>query len=98
GSIRRFIRDARAVASALLADNKQEANPRLAGMPQPVGGGDLRGEDALRIAGAASVEAIAVNAARKERRNAVEVCGEDDGRSADSGDDVEPGRIDRLLG
>ena len=42
--------DSRAVAAALLADDEQQADARLAVAPQPLGGRDLRGEDALRVA------------------------------------------------
>ena len=76
----RLVRDSRAVAAALLADDEQQADARLAVAPQPLGRRDLRGENALRVARAAAVQPIALDAARKERRHAVEVRREDDRR------------------
>ena len=53
------------------------------------GRGDLRGENALRIARATAVQQIALDAAGEKRRHAVKVGGEDDVWFARSGDDVE---------
>ena len=75
---RRLVRRARAVAAALLADDEQQADARFAVAPQPIGRRHLRRENALRVARAAPVQAIAFDAARKERRHAVEVRREDD--------------------
>ena len=47
----------RAVAAALLADDEQQPDAPLAGRPQPLGRRDLRREDALGVAGAASDQA-----------------------------------------
>ena len=68
---------ARAVAAALLADDEHQADARFAVAPQAIGRRDLRRQNALRIARAAPVQPIAVDAARKERRHAVEVRRED---------------------
>ena len=98
------VRQLRAVAAALFADDEQQADARLALAPQPLGGGHLRGENALRIARSAAVQTIALDAAREERRHAVEVRGQHDihpghaRRTAGGRDDVEPVAIDGLLG
>ena len=41
------VRGLRAVAAPLLADDEQQADARLAGRAQPLGGGDLRDQRAL---------------------------------------------------
>ncbi len=76
---RRFVRDARAVAAALLADDEHQADARLAVAPQPIGRRHLRGQNPFRVARSAAVQTIALDAARKERRHAVEVRREHDG-------------------
>src|SRR5919106_1651485 len=94
-----------AVAAPLLADDEKQADARFAVTPQPVGSSDLRGEDPLCVAGTAPVEAIAVDATRKERWNAIEMRRQDDGRPSLTarrvcrrpGDDVETGGVDCLL-
>ena len=70
--------------------DEHQSDARLACRAQPLGGGDLRGENALRIARAAAIEHAVLDAARKERRHAVEVRREHDLRLADRGDDVDP--------
>ena len=79
----------RAVAAAFLAADKHQADARLAFRAQPLGGGDLRGENAFRIARTAPIERAVLDAAGKERRHAVEVGREDDVRFADRRDDVD---------
>src|SRR5205807_3055284 len=54
--------------------------------------------NAFRVARSAAVEAIAVDAAGEERRDAVDVGGEDEERIVGPYDHVEPVRIDRLFG
>ena len=75
---RRAFASSRAVAAALLADDEQQADARLAVAPQPLGRRDLRGQNALGVARAAAVQPIAVDAAREKRRHAVEVRREHD--------------------
>src|SRR5450432_1936372 len=48
-------------------------------LAQPLGGGDLRGNDAFRVAGTAPVDAAGVFRRRNEGRDSVHVSGEDDG-------------------
>ena len=79
----------RAVAAALFAADEHQSDARLAFRAQPLGGGDLRGENAFRIARAAPIELAVLDAAREERRHAVEVRREDDLRFANRGDDVD---------
>ena len=49
------VRRARAVAAALFPHHEHEPDPRLAVAAQPVGGGDLSGQNAFGVAGAAAV-------------------------------------------
>ncbi len=78
-AIRRLlVGDARAVAAALLADDEEQPDACLASTAQPIGRRDLGRENALRVARAAAEQQPALLAARKERRHAVEVRGEDD--------------------
>ena len=69
----RVVGRARAVAAALLADDEQQADARFAVAPQPIGRRHLRRQNPLRVARAAAVQPIALDAARKERRHAIEV-------------------------
>ncbi len=75
---------------ALLADDEEQADLD-AGVAQAISGGDLRGDDALGVAGAAAVEVLVVFAAAEEGRHGVHVGGENDiGRDAGKrGVDVE---------
>src|SRR6185436_9679435 len=57
---------------------------------QPLGALNLRGQHALRIARAPAVQLAAFHTAQNERRNAVEVRGEDDLRWIEGGEDVRP--------
>ena len=61
---RQLVGHARAVAAALLADHEQQADARLAALPQPLGRGHLRRQDALGVARAAADEHAALDAAR----------------------------------
>ena len=98
----RVVRQLRAVAAALLADDEQQADAGFAFAPQAIDRGDLRGENALRVARAAAVEPIAVDAARKKRRHAIEVRGQHHRRATgartNGRDDVAPLAVHRLLG
>ena len=100
---RRSVGDARAVAAPLLADDEDEGDARFPVAPQTSGRRDLGGQDALGVACAAAVEAIAVDAAREERRHAVDVRREGDRlaravrRAGGRRDDVEAHRVDALL-
>ena len=96
---RRVVRHARAVAAALFADDEHEPHARFAGRAQPLDGGNLRGQNPLRVARSPAEETIAGHAARKERRHAVEVGREDDARRrGEAGEHVEPALRHRLLG
>src|SRR5688500_17630420 len=64
-AIRRF----RAVAAALFAADEHQPDARLAFRPQPLGGRDLRRENALRIARAAAIQPAVFDAAWEKRRN-----------------------------
>ena len=67
------------VAAALLTDDEQEAHAVLAARAAAPRG-DLGGQGALRVAGAAAVEAAAFDPAREEGRHAVDVGREHDDR------------------
>ena len=85
-----------AVASALLADDEQQADARLAVAPQLLGRANLGGEDALRIARPAPIETVALDSAGKERRHAIEVGRQHDVDRSEGGEDVEASVVDRL--
>src|SRR5689334_21944146 len=91
--------DPRAVAAALLADDEQQAEAGFAGGAEPFSGTNLGSHDTFGIARAASEDEAALHAARKERRHAVEVCGEHHmrGGGARLREDVEAAVGDRLL-
>ena len=59
----RLVGRARAVAAALLADDEHEPDARFALAPEAIGGRHLRRENPFRIAGAAPIEAIALDTA-----------------------------------
>ena len=85
----------RAVAAALLADDEHQADARLAVAPQPLGRRDLRGENALRVARAAAVQPVALDAARERtaaRSRSASRSTTAGGRPADRRDDVEARR------
>ena len=85
---------------SFLADHYEQADPFLAGGPEPVEGADLRRENPLGVAGAPPEQGISFDAAREEGRHAVDV-GRIDGfrlGRADGGDDVDPVVDHRLLG
>ena len=63
----------RPFAATLLADHEEQTDPRLAPVPQDLRSRYLRGQNALRIARAASIDSPLLDSARKERRNAIEV-------------------------
>src|SRR5881628_1610470 len=63
----RLVRDLRTITPALFADDEEKPDARLAITPQLLGRGNLRRQNALGVAGAATVQPIAFNAARKER-------------------------------
>jgi len=77
-------------AATLLADQEQHADAALTSRPQSLGGLNLRGQHALRIARAPAVQHAAFHTARNEGGNAVEVCGEDDLRRIEDGEHVRP--------
>ena len=86
------------VAAAFLADDEQQPDPCLALVTQLFGSGDLSCQNAFRVAGSTSKDKAALFPAGKERRDAVEMGGEDDGGiGAEPREDVEPPRGDRLL-
>src|SRR5215469_196360 len=64
-TLRQLVREFRAVAAALFADDEEQSDTRLAIAPQPPGSRDLCGKNAFRVARPASVKAIAVDSARK---------------------------------
>src|SRR5204863_9893779 len=86
------------VTPSFLAHDEQQTDARLTLVAQPVRRGDLGGENSLRVAGAASVQSIAIDAAGKKRRHAVEMRGHYDQRRAGGRDDVEARVVDRLVG
>src|SRR5271166_166492 len=81
----------RARRVTLLADNKEQSSLH-APLAQSLGRSNLRGDDALGVARAASVDELIILARRNERRNCIGVRGEDDIRrlAGDVGIDVEP--------
>src|SRR3954469_10774942 len=100
----RFVRDLRAIASALFADDEDKADPRLTLATQLLGRGNLRRQNALGVARAATIQAIAVDAAREKGGHAIDVRREGDAgvlarrrRRPAIGDDVEPRVVDALL-
>src|SRR5688572_13075686 len=96
---RLLVRHARTVAPPLLTDDEQQREARLAGRADALRGGHLRGQDSFRVARPASEDQSALLAARKERRDAVEVRRERDARFLiERGEDVEAAVGDRLLG
>ncbi len=88
----------RAVAAALFAGDKHQADPRFTGCPEPFGRRDLRGENPLRIACAPAIQHAVFNAAWEEWRHAIEVGREHHFRFADGGDDIDSGIRDRGSG
>ncbi len=92
------IRRHRTVTAPLLADDKQQPDPPLAGSPQPLGGRDLRREDPLGIASAPPNQPAIFYPARKEWRHTIEVGGEHHLRIVNRGEDVGATALDRLLG
>ena len=62
---------------ALFADDEEETGLH-AEFAQAQGGGDLRGDDAFCVAGAAAVNELIVLAGGDERRDGIDVGGEDD--------------------
>ena len=85
------VRDARAVAAALLARDKQHRDARFSARAEPLDGHHLRRENALRVARTAAKHHAAVLARRHERRDAIEVRGEDDlWRRIELREDIEP--------
>ena len=52
------VRQRGAVAAALLADDEQQADAALAAGAQPLGRGDLRGQDPFRVARPAAVQRV----------------------------------------
>src|SRR6478672_13587886 len=67
------VRALRPFAAPLLAHHEEQADPRLAPVPQDLRGRYLRGQDALRIARTAPIDSPLLDPAREERRNAIEV-------------------------
>src|SRR6266851_8262067 len=92
------IRRAGSVAAPFFPDDEQQPHASLATAAKDVGGRHLRGEDALRIAGTAAADPIALETARKERRHAIEMRGQHDGGFARRGEEVESGIVHPLLG
>src|SRR6185503_20358825 len=82
------IRGARTVGAFLFPDDKQEIDALFAGLRQVVGGNEHGGGDALRIACAATVEAIAVESRRDVGWHRVEVRRERDAASVSLGPHV----------
>ena len=95
--IRDRVRGRGPIAAALLSDNEQQANPPLAGGPQPLGSGHLRCQNAFRVTRATANEAAVLDAAREKRRHAIEVRREDHVRLVESGEDVGASSLDTLL-
>ena len=91
---------ARAVAAALFADHEQQADARLARPPQPIGGRDLRGQNPFASHAPRPYEPVALDAAREERRDAVEMRGEHDRRRSPAVRAITLNRVvvDRLFG
>src|SRR5262249_21608691 len=85
------------VAAAFLSHNEQEPDARLAFASEAIGGSNLRRKNALRIPGPPARDPIAFEAARKERRNAVEMRRQHHLRLAGSGQDVEPQLVNWLF-
>src|SRR5919108_758610 len=81
-AVTRVVRHARAVAAALLSDDEEQTDGCLAVATQPIRGGDLRGQDPLGVACAAAAETIPLETTRKERRDAIDMRGENDRCSA----------------
>ena len=75
-SARAEVGDFRAGGVPLLADDEEQGNLHTL-IAQALGRGNLRGDDALGVAGAASVDVVFVFAGGDERRNGIGVCGED---------------------
>ena len=92
-----LVRGLGAVAATLLADDEQHADAALARSAEPLGRMNLRGQDALGVAGAAAVQAGALDPAREEGGNAVEVRGEDDRRWIERRDDIRSAAADFLF-
>src|SRR5580765_6794380 len=87
----------RAVAAALLAGDEHQSDAPLARLSQTLSRRNLRDQNAFRVARAATVKPPVCFAAWKERRYAVEMRGEDNGRLAQGGDHVESALVQRLF-
>src|SRR5205823_4907009 len=83
-------------AAALFADDEQESRARLAFGAEAFDRRDLRGEDPFRVAGAAAVEPVAFDPARKKRRHAIEVRRQHHVGRRGRGEDVEARVVHRL--
>ncbi len=77
-----FVRDAGAVAPALLADDEEQRHAPFASCAQAHGRRDLRGQDAFGVARTAAENQPALLATGKERRDTVDVGRQDDDRPA----------------
>src|SRR5207249_4342410 len=89
--------DARTIAAPLLADDEEQADALLSFRAERFHCRDLRGEDSFRVAGSAAVQAVALDAARKKRRHAIEVGREHHRRRPDRGQNVEAVVVDGLF-
>src|SRR5205085_10129856 len=72
---RHFVSRFGALTIALLADEKQQADGRAV-FSQALGSGNLRGDDALGIAGAASVDVVLIFGGAEPGRDDIHVSGE----------------------
>src|SRR5439155_4617052 len=97
-TVRPCIRDARPVASSLLPDHEEQPDARLTLRPERLDGRDLRGQNSFRVARAAAVEPIALEAAREKWRHTVEMGREHDRWWANGRENVEPLVVHRLFG
>src|SRR4029450_808855 len=85
------------VAAPLLPHHEQHADACLSRLAEPLDRSHLRGENSLRVARAAAVQAAVANRAREMRGHTVVVRGEDNDRRIERGDDISPTVGDWLL-
>src|SRR5688572_19887616 len=86
-----------AITAPLLSGDKHQADAALAVGAQLLRRGNLRGENAFGVTGAASIECVAFDTAGKKRRHAIEVSREGDVRFTGGGNDVDAAFRERLL-
>src|SRR2546426_2979596 len=88
-TVRPCIRDARPVASSFLPDHEEQPDARFTVRPERLDGRDLGGQNSFRVARAAAVQPIALEAAREKWRHTVEMGREHDRRRANGRENLE---------